>query len=303
MRVAVTGSTGLIGSALVDRLRSHGHEVTRFVRRAPAASDEAGWDPATHALDTDALARTDAVVHLAGEGIGDHRWTAAHKERVRRSRVEGTSLLAHALAGMDGGPQVLACASGVGYYGDRDDEVLTEDSPPGDDFLANVCQAWEQAADPARNAGLRVVHLRQGVVQSLEGGALPRQLPLFKLGLGARLSSGTQYLSWITLDDLVGLYQHVLTTEGLAGAVNATAPTPVTNAEYTRTLATVVGRRPAPLPAPAFALRLALGELADGMLLVSQRALPERAEASGYAFTHPELEPALRAVLDRPAAG
>lgn len=303
MHVAVTGSTGLVGSALVDRLRSRGHEVTRLVRRAPAASDEAGWNPETHTLDTDALARADAVVHLAGEGIGDHRWTAAHKERVRRSRVEGTSLLAHALAGMHDGPRILACASGVGYYGDRGDEVLTEDSAPGNDFLAEVCHAWEQAADPARNAGVRVVHLRQGVVQSTKGGALPKQLPLFKLGLGARLSSGTQYLSWITLDDLVGLYEHVLATDGLAGAVNATAPTPVTNAVYTRTLATVLGRRPAPLPAPAFALRLALGELADGMLLVSQRALPERAEASGYVFAHPELEPALRAVLDRPSTG
>lgn len=300
MHVAVTGASGLIGSALVERLRSHGHEVTRLVRRSPTAADEAAWDPAMHAIDTDALARCDAVVHLAGEGIGDHRWTATHKERVRRSRVEGTSLLAHALAGMDEGPRVLACASGVGYYGDRGDEVLTEDSSPGGDFLAEVCRAWEAAADPAREAGVRVVHLRQGVVQSANGGALPRQLPVFKLGLGAKLGSGEQYLSWITLDDLTALYEHVLTDGGLTGAVNATAPSPVTNAEYTRTLAAVL-ERPAVLRAPAFALRVALGEIADGMLLVSQRALPERAQASGFTFTQPELEGALRDVLDRPA--
>lgn len=300
MHVAVTGSTGLIGSALVERLRSRGHELTRFVRRTPTADDEAGWDPRTHTIDTDALARCDAVVHLAGEGIGDHRWTAAHKERIRRSRVEGTSLLAHAVAGMDDGPRALVCASGIGYYGDRGDEVLTEDSAPGEDFIAKVCQAWEGAADPARAAGVRVAHLRQGVVQSTRGGALPRQLPLFKLGLGATLGSGRQYLSWITLSDLVGLYEHVLASDGLAGAVNATAPTPVTNAEYTRTLAAVLDR-PAFLRAPAFALRLALGEIADGLLLVSQRALPERAQANGYAFAQPELEPALRAVLERPA--
>ncbi|HVL99427.1 MAG TPA: TIGR01777 family oxidoreductase [Egibacteraceae bacterium] len=300
MHIAITGATGFIGSGLVPFLVAGGHEVTRVTRRPPRAPDEVTWDPAAGRMDEDALRGVDAVVHLAGEPIAAGRWTEQRKRRIRDSRVQGTALLARTMAGTTDGPRVLVGSSGIDYYGDRGDEVLTEDSAPGDGFLAEVCVAWEAAADAAREAGVRVVHLRTGIVLSAEGGALPRLLLPFRLGLGGRFGSGRQYWSWITIDDMIGLIAHALASDGLAGPVNAVAPSPVTNAEFTRTLAGVLSR-PAALPVPRFAPRLVLGELADSLLYASQRALPERAEADGYVFRHANLEEALRHVLARPS--
>jgi uncharacterized protein (TIGR01777 family) len=300
MHVVVTGATGLVGSALVPLLRRDGHAVTRFSRTA-FGRDVARWDPAAGVLDTDALAAADAVVHLAGRSIGALRWTGKVKREIRQSRTTGTRLLAETMAGLDSGPRVLVSSSGVHYYGERGDELLTEASRPGKGFLAGVCQDWEAAADPARAAGLRVVHVRTGVVQTPNGGALRVQGRLFKLGLGGRLGSGRQWLSWISLDDLVGIMRHAVVDESVEGPLNATAPNPVSNAEFTATLARVLGR-PALAHVPRFAPRLAVGELADELLFTSIRALPEATSASGYTFRSPELEPALRRLLHRPAA-
>jgi uncharacterized protein len=306
MLVAVTGASGLIGSALTRRLRAEGHQVLRLTRSRPSAPDQVQWDPTAGRLDADALAKADAVVHLAAKNLGERlRWNARVKRELLESRVEGTALVARTmadLAGRSGGPRVLVCASGVGYYGDRGDEVLTESSSPGSGFLAEVCMQWEAAADPAREAGLRVVHLRTGPVQDMAGGGLPKQALLFRLGLGGRLGSGRQWLSWTALGDIVGAYLHALTHDELDGPVNNAAPKPVTNAEFTATLARVLGR-PAMLPVPAFAPRLVLGEAADEFLFVSQRALPVRLRETGYRFQFPELEQALRHTLKRPARG
>jgi uncharacterized protein (TIGR01777 family) len=306
MLVAVTGASGLIGSALTRRLRAEGHQVLRLTRSRPSAPDQVQWDPTAGRLDADALAKADAVVHLAAKNLGERlRWNARVKRELLESRVEGTALVARTmadLAGRSGGPRVLVCASGVGYYGDRGDEVLTESSSPGSGFLAEVCKQWEAAADPAREAGLRVVHLRTGPVQDMAGGGLPKQALLFRLGLGGRLGSGRQWLSWTALGDIVGAYLHALTHDELDGPVNNAAPNPVTNAEFTATLARVLGR-PAMLPVPAFAPRLVLGEAADEFLFVSQRALPVRLRETGYRFQFPELEQALRHTLKRPARG
>ena len=306
MLVAVTGASGLIGSALTRRLRAEGHQVLRLTRSRPSAPDQVQWDPTAGRLDADALAKVDAVVHLAAKNLGERlRWNARVKRELLESRVEGTALVARTmadLAGRSGGPRVLVCASGVGYYGDRGDEVLTESSSPGSGFLAEVCKQWEAAADPAREAGLRVVHLRTGPVQDMAGGGLPKQALLFRLGLGGRLGSGRQWLSWTALGDIVGAYLHALTHDELDGPVNNAAPNPVTNAEFTATLARVLGR-PAMLPVPAFAPRLVLGEAADEFLFVSQRALPVRLRETGYRFQFPELEQALRHTLKRPARG
>jgi hypothetical protein len=306
MLVAVTGSTGLIGSALVRRLEADGHQVLRFTRPQSKGSDggpdRALWDPMTGRIDADALAKADAVVHLAGRGIGDGlRWTRRIKDEILQSRVRGTRLLAETMAKVagDGGPRVLVCASGVHRYGYRRDGLLTESSPDGDGFLAEVVRQWEAAADPARAAGLRVVHIRNGIVQAAKAPVLARQLPLFRLGLGGRIGSGRQWWSWVALDDTVGLYRHALLDDDLGGPVNGTAPNPVTNATYAATLARVLGR-PGFLVAPRFALRLALGELANELLLASLRVQPAVAQASGYTFKFPELEPALRHVLNRP---
>jgi uncharacterized protein len=313
MLVAVTGASGLIGTALARRLEAEGHRVLSLTRSAPTGPGQAHWDPAAGELDPDTLAEADAVVHLAAKGIGDRlRWTARTKRQILQTRVEGTGLIARTMAKLAGGsgglkpsppegrgPRVLVCASGVGFYGDRGDEVLTEASGGGRGFLAGVTRQWEAAADPARAAGLRVVHLRTGPVQTAAGAGLPKQALLFRLGLGGRFGSGRQWLSWISLEDIAGAYLHALTRDDLEGPVNAVAPNPVTNAEFTATLARVV-RRPAVLHVPAFAPRLALGEFADEMLLVSQRARPVRLQQTGYRFRFPELEPALRHTLQRP---
>ena len=299
MLVAVTGASGLIGTAVVRRLQAEGHQVLRLTRSRPSGPDQVQWDPMAGRLDPDALAKADAVVHLAARNIGDRlRWTAATKRDLLQTRVEGTGLVAGTMAGLAEGPRVLVCASGVGFYGDRGDEVLTEASSGGHGFLADVVRRWEEAADPARAAGLRVVHLRTGPVQTAAGAGLPKQALMFRLGVGGRLGSGRQWLSWISLDDIAGAYLHVLTRQDLDGPVNAVAPNPVTNAEFTATLARVL-HRPAVVHVPAFAPRLALGEFADEMLLVSQRARPARLQETGYRFQFPELEPALRHTLGR----
>jgi len=279
--VAVTGSHGLIGSALVRDLDVAGDEVRRVAR-----------DAATGALDLRAVGDADAVVHLAGESIATGRWTAAKKQRIRDSRVVATRALAEALAALQPPPRVLVSASGVNWYGDRGDERLTEQSGPGRGFLAGVCHEWEAATAPAKAHGVRVVTLRIGMVVSPYGGALPKMLTPFRLGLGGVIGSGDQWMSWIALDDLVRVIRHALATETLAGPVNAVAPAPVTNREFTRTLAKAV-RRPALLPLPAFAARLALGEMADELLLASLRVEPERLLADGFAFRHPTLSAAL----------
>jgi len=299
MLVAVTGASGLIGTAVVRRLQAEGHQVLRLTRSRPSGPDQVQWDPMAGRLDPDALAKADAVVHLAARNIGDRlRWTAATKRDLLQTRVEGTGLVAGTMAGLAEGPRVLVCASGIGFYGDRGDEVLTEASSGGHGFLADVVRRWEEAADPARAAGLRVVHLRTGPVQTAAGAGLPKQALMFRLGVGGRLGSGRQWLSWISLDDIAGAYLHVLTRQDLDGPVNAVAPNPVTNAEFTATLARIL-HRPAVLHIPAFGPRLVLGEAADELLFVSQRARPARLQATGYRFQFPELEPALRQTLGR----
>jgi uncharacterized protein (TIGR01777 family) len=299
MRVLVSGSSGLIGSALVPRLRSEGHEVVRLVRRAATAADEVRWDPAAGTLDRGALGTIDGIVHLAGEGIGEKRWSPEQKRRILDSRVQGTRLLAETAAALDPAPSVFVCGSAIGYYGLRGDEVLTEQSGPGTGFLADVVEQWEAAARPAVDAGIRTVFLRTGIVLAPKGGAFGKLLPLLKLGLGGTLGGGDQWWSWISLDDEVGLLVHALTTTTLSGPVNGTAPEPVTNAELVKVAGKVLGR-PAVLPVPKFALSLVMGgEMTEEVILAGQRALPAAAEASGYTFQHRTVEAARRAMLSR----
>jgi len=301
LRIVVTGATGLVGGALVPALVAAGHRVDRVSRRPPAAgTTDIQWDPARGRLDPRALEGANAVVHLAGESIAAGRWTAAVKERIRRSRVDGTRLLAETVGRLTRRPRVLVAASAVGYYGDRGEEPLTEDSRHGTGFLADVCRAWEAAADPARAAGVRVVHLRLGLVLAGQGGALPRMLLPFRLGAGGIVGSGRQYWSWIALGDLVRVIELALAVETLTGAVNAVAPAPVTNREFTRTLGRVL-RRPTRLPLPAPVVRLLFGEMGQALLLDSARVLPRRLERAGFRFRHPDLEGALRAALGKEA--
>ena len=297
MNVLVTGSTGLIGSALVLSLTAGGHGVRRLVR-SQAGEGAVRWDPEAGALDTAALEGMDAAVHLAGENIAARRWTAEQKARIRDSRVKGTRLLCEALARLAQPPKTLICASAIGYYGDRGDEVLREESAPGTGFLPEVCRAWEGAADPARQKGIRVVHLRFGVVLSAAGGALGKMLFPFRMGVGGVLGSGGQYMSWIALDDAAGAIHHALATGALEGPVNGVSPHPVTNQEFTKTLGRAL-RRPTIFPMPAFAARIAFGEVADALLLASARVEPGRLLATGYAFRYPDLEGALRHLLGR----
>lgn len=298
MRVLISGSRGLVGSALTASLTAEGHQVVRLVHgEGRPEGDRIPWDPAAGTLDAGALEGMDAAVHLAGESLSG-AWTKARKAAIVESRVAGTRLLSSALAGLSNPPKVLLSASATGYYGNRGDEVLTEESPSGAGFLAELCREWEAATQPVSAAGIRVVHPRFGMILSADGGALPTMLTPFRLGLGGRLGSGRQWMSWIALDDVVGGLQHALATEALQGPVNFGSPKPVTNAEFTRTLAGVLGR-PAFLRVPATALRLALGDMADEVLLTSQRMQPAKLLQSGYAFRFPELEGALRHVLGR----
>jgi uncharacterized protein len=301
LRIAITGANGLIGSALVPFLTTGGHEVIRMVRRPPRSEDEVQWSTQDGIINPERLTRTgggrlDAVIHLAGENVGAGRWTAARKERILRSRVDGTQRLAESLAKLPERPSALLCASGVDFYGPRPGEV-TEADPPGHSFLSEVCQQWEAAAAPAVRAGIRVAHLRLSPVLTPAGGPLASMLPIFKLGGGGRLGSGSQPMNWVSIDDAVGAFHHALQTETIWGPVNVTTPHGVTNAEFTATLARVLSR-PAIMPVPAFALRLAIGEMAD-VVLNGSRVIPERLMTSGYEYRYPELEAALRHVLGR----
>ena len=301
MRIIVTGAHGLVGSALLRSLLADGHQVTALVRRQssgglPAGVSEVQWDPAAGRLDAAQLEGDDAAVHLAGENIAEGRWTEEKKRRIRESRVRGTRLLSETLARLARRPRVLVAASAVGIYGDRGNEVLTEESAAGADFLAQVCKEWEAATEPARAAGVRVVNLRIGVVLAREGGALQKMLPPFKLGVGGKIGDGSHYMSWIVLDDVVGVIRHALAVESLQGPVNTVAPEAVTNAEFTKALGRALNR-PTFFPVPLFGLRLAYGELAD-VLTASQRVAPARLEATNYRFKHPTLEGALRRALD-----
>lgn len=299
MRIAVTGASGLIGSALVPHLRGAGHDVLRLVRRPAAAVDEVSWDPRAGTVDLDRLAGVDAVVHLAGAGVGDHRWTDAYKRTILDSRVDGTHTITRAVCALDPAPRVLVSASAIGFYGDTGDRVVDETAPPGRGFLSDVVRAWEAAAEPATAAGVRVVHPRSGLVVARDGGAWARMWPLFRAGLGGRLGSGRQYWSWISLRDELLALQHLLLDESLSGPVNLTGPTPVTNADVTAAMGRVL-HRPTVLPVPAVALTLALGEFSTEVL-GSIRAVPSALLASGFTFGDPTIDSALRTALDRPA--
>jgi len=300
LRVVVSGATGLVGSALVPALRAAGHRVDRLSRRPPTTGGtDIQWDPVVGQLDSRALEGVDAVVHLAGESIAAFRWTAAVKERIRRSRVDGTRLLSRTLAALERRPRALVSVSAVGYYGNRGETALTEESAAGSGFLAGVCREWEAAADPARAAGIRVVHPRLGIVLAAQGGALPRIARPFRLGAGGVVGTGRQYWSWIGIDDLVRVIELCLELDTLAGPVNAVAPAPVTNLEFTRVLGRVLGR-PTLVPLPAPVIRLVLGEMGQTLLLDSARVVPRRLERAGFRFQHPDLEAALRAALARP---
>jgi len=299
MNIVVSGSSGLIGSALVPELGAAKHNVKRLVRRALRGREaEAHWDPAAGSLDPKLLEGCDAVVHLGGENIAAGRWTAAKKRRIRDSRVRSTKVLSEAMARLSRAPKVLVCASAIGYYGDRGSELLTEESAPGSGFLPEVCRAWEAAAAPAAKKGIRVVHMRFGVVLSRKGGALTKMLLPFWLGLGGKVGSGSQYMSWIAIGDAVGALQYALEHEALRGPVNAVAPNPVTNLEFTRALGRAL-HRPTIFPMPAAAARLVFGEMADALLLSSARVEPARLKAGGYRFRHPALDEALRHLLER----
>ena len=296
MKIAMTGASGLIGSRLSADLTADGHQVVPMVRRH-ASAGEIQWRP-EGPLDPSALRGIDVVVHLAGESIGAGRWTDKQKQRIMESRRQGTTTIAEAVARADGGPRVLISASAVGLYGNRGDEVITEKTPPGDDFLAEVVKVWEESADPARDAGVRVVHPRFGIVLDPSGGALHKMLPLFRLGAGGRFGSGEQWWPWVAIDDVSGAVRWAIANEDANDAYNVTAPNPTTNAEFTEVLADVLNR-PAFLPVPAFGPKLLLGELADALLFHSQRVEPARLLADGYAFAFPDLGPALRHVLGR----
>ncbi len=296
MRIVISGASGLIGSALRPALVAAGHATAALVRR-PAAGDQVQWDPATP-LDPHKMRDFDAVVHLAGKNISG-RWSEKFRREVRQSRVQGTRILATAAAESfrkTGTPRIFVAASATGYYGNRGDELLTEASPRGAGFLADVCQEWEGAAGPAADAGLRVVHIRIGVVLAKEGGALPAMLPPFRLGLGGPVGNGRQYWSWVTLDDVVGAFLFALTNDDLSGAVNAVAPQAVRNSEFVRELGKAI-HRPTFFPLPAFVVRALFGEMGDALLLASARVQPAKLEAAGYRFLRPELPEALRRTL------
>lgn len=297
--IAVTGSNGLVGSRLLEELSRNGERITRLVRRNPG-KNEVLWDPTGSTGEIEALNGVEAVVHLAGENIAAARWSAEVKRGIHDSRFIGTRTLARALAGLASPPKSLVTASAIGYFGDRGDELLDEESLAGNGFLADVAREWEAAAKPAVDAGIRVIHLRFGVILSPRGGALARMLLPFKLGAGGRIGNGRQWWSWISLDDALGAIRHAIETPSLSGPANAVAPNPVTNTEFTKILGRVLGR-PTILPMPAFAARLALGEMAEHLLLASTRVEPRRLLETGFVFKLPELEGALRHLLSRPA--
>jgi uncharacterized protein (TIGR01777 family) len=297
MKIVISGASGLIGTQLVAKLSSSGHDVVRLVRRSPK-SGEIQWNPKSGTLDAAALEGTDAVIHLSGAGIGDKRWTDGYRKEILDSRTATTALLAKTMASLSRKPSVFLSGSAIGIYGARNDEQLTEVSTHGTGFLAEVCEQWEAAAKPAVDAGIRTVYLRTGIVLSPKGGALKKLLPLFKLGVGGKFGNGKQWQSWISIDDEIGAIEHLLTAN-VSGAVNLTAPNPVTNAEFTKVLASVL-KRPAIVPVPTFAPKILLGgELADALLFTGQRVIPAALNASGYMFKHTTIESAFRSLLSK----
>ena len=293
MKIAITGSSGLIGSSLVPALRADGHSVVRLVRRPAQAADEIRWDPGRRQLDPGALNDVDAVVHLAGVGIGDRRWSSKQEAAVRGSRVDGTETISEAIARAEPRPRTLVSASAIGWYGDTGDREVDETAPAGSDILADVVVQWEASTAAAQKAGVRVAHIRTGLVCGPKGGLLGRLLPLVKLGLGGRLASGRQYWSWISLPDEIGAIRHVLSHEDISGAVNLTGPSPVTNADFIGTLGRLL-HRPTVLPVPGFALRIVAGDFADVGIIAGQRVVPRVLERTGYRFRHRTAEQALR---------
>jgi uncharacterized protein (TIGR01777 family) len=305
MRILVSGSTGFVGAALIASLKARGDGVARLVRPATSQKDGGGsgdpgvaWDPVAGTFDAAAAEGSDALVHLAGASIADGRWNEARKKLLRTSRVEASRHLIGALAKLQRPPRVIVSASAIGYYGNREDETLTEASAPGNDFLAGVCREWETETGRGAEFGARVVNLRFGIILAAHGGALPRMAMPMKLGVGGRLGSGRQWMSWITLQETVRIVEFALNNSGLRGPVNTVSPTPVRNSEFTAVLAKML-HRPALLPAPAFALRLALGEMADALLLVSQRVIPSKLAETGYSFAQPDLGGALAEIFRR----
>jgi uncharacterized protein (TIGR01777 family) len=299
MKILISGSHGLVGTALIKSLEADGHEIFRLVRYAPHSEAEIEWSPDRYSIALARLEGFDAAVNLAGESIAEGRWTEEKKRRIRDSRVKGTKLLGDALANLTKPPKTFICASAVGIYGNRGDEILTESSATGNDFLAEVCVDWEQATALATEKGIRVVNTRFGVILAANGGALAKMLPPFRMGIGGKIGSGKQWMSWITLDDVIGGLRFALANETLSGPVNFVAPNPVTNAEFTKTLGKVLSR-PTLFPIPAFGVRLVFGEMADALLLSSQRVEPERLKTTGYEFQYRTLEGALGHALKKP---
>jgi len=297
MTILLSGASGMLGKAIALRFESQGNRVLRLVRRRAESESELSWDPAGAGIaEPQKLEGLAAAVHLSGANVASRRWTAAFKREMAESRIQSTRVLSETLAGLKQPPKVLATASAIGFYGDRGDEMLDEGSPAGDGYFPELCQAWEDAARPAAEAGIRVVHPRFGMVVGRDGGAMARLAPLFRLGLGGRLGSGRQWMSWVAEEDAVSAVVFALENAAISGAVNVVSPQPVTNAAFTRELGRAV-HRPAILPAPAFALRLAFGAMADEALLASQRVLPKRLTQAGFAFAYPTLPQALAAVL------
>lgn len=295
MRIAVSGTSGLVGRALRSSLETRGWEVLPMVR-SQTSNGQIHWDPASGRIDAKMLEGLDAVVHLAGDSIADGRWNASKKQRIRDSRVRGTTLISEALAKLESKPNVFVCASAIGYYGSHREEPLDESASGGDDFLAEVCQAWEAACEPATKAGIRTVNARFGMILSPAGGALAKMLPPFKLGLGGVVGSGRQVWSWVSLDDAVRAILHAIDNDSVRGAINVTAPYASTNREFTKALGHVLGR-PTLAPLPGFVARLAFGEMANALLLGSARVKPTALVNTGFAFKHEHLEPALRDLL------
>jgi len=296
MKILVTGSHGLVGTALIETLNGDQHDVRRLVRHSSSAQTDITWNPETGSIDTKKLEAFDAVFHLAGESIASGRWTDEKKRRIRESRVKGTRLLANALAHLSQRPTTLISASAIGYYGNRGDEELTESSAAGTDFLSDVCVEWEGATTPASDAGIRVVLARFGIILDDKGGALAKMLPPFRMGVGGRIGDGRQWMSWIALDDVIGALQFVLGNQTMSGPVNFVSPNPVTNGEFTKTLGRTLSR-PTIFPVPAFGARLAFGEMADALLLTSQKVRPTRLQTQSFSFRFPDLQTALHHIL------